>query len=75
MNSCNGRGWLSKATLLAIAATGLFAASAVMREMRSAADDVVDPRAPAREHPAYGTRFWVEVIESFNAKYDSGSTR
>jgi hypothetical protein len=37
--------------------------------MRSDADDVVDPRAPIREHPAHGTRFWFEVIESFNAKY------
>lgn len=69
MNSCNGRDWRGKATLLAIAATGFLAASAVVLEIRSDADDVVAPRAPVREHPAPGTPFWFEVIESFNAKY------
>lgn len=70
MNSGDGRGWRGKATLLAIAATGLLAASAAVLEMRGDADDVAAPRAPVREHPAHGTRFWVEVIESFNAKYE-----
>lgn len=70
MNSCNGREWLGKAILLAIAATGLLAASAVVREMRSDADDVVDRRVSGREHPAHGTMFSFEVIECFNAKYE-----
>ena len=69
MNSRSGRTWCRTATLCSLAATGILAASAVMLEMRSAADDVQDPRAPVREHPAPGTRFWFEVIESFNAKY------
>jgi len=55
--------------LCAIAATGVLAASAVFLEMRSDADDVQDTLEPVREHPAPGTRFWFEVIESFNAKY------
>jgi hypothetical protein len=58
-----------KATLGAIAATGILAAIATMMQMRSDADDVEDPRAPVREHPARGTRFWFEVVESFNAKH------
>lgn len=70
MNSGDGRDWHGKAILLAIAATGLLGASAVVLGMRSDADDVVDPRARVREHPAHGTRFWFEVIESFNAKYE-----
>ena len=69
MNSGSGRTGCGKATLCALAATGILAASGVMWEMRSAADDVHDPRAPVREHTAPGTRFWFEVIESFNAKY------
>jgi hypothetical protein len=55
--------------LAALAATGILAASAVMMDLQVDADDVEDPRAPVREHPAPGTRFWFEVIESFNAKY------
>ena len=70
MNSCNGRDWRGKATLLAIAATGLLAASAVVLDIRSDADDVLNPRAPVREHPAHGTVFSFEVIECFNAKYE-----
>ena len=70
MSACNGRDWRGKATLLAIAVTGLVTAGAVVLEMRSDADDVVDRQAPVHEHPAHGTRFWVEVIESFNAKYE-----
>ena len=58
-----------KSALAGIAATMLVAATAMMMEMRGAADDVQDPLAPVREHPAPGTRFWFEVIESFNAKY------
>jgi hypothetical protein len=69
MNSCNGPDWHGKATLLAIAATVLLAASAVLLEMRSAADDIQGPREPVRERPAPGTPFWFEVIECFNAKY------
>ena len=41
----------------------------MMMDLRVDADDVEDPRAPVREHPAPGTRFWFAVIESFNAKY------
>jgi len=70
MHCRSGQDWCWKVTLCAIAATILFAASAVIMEMRSAADDVEDLRTPAREHPAHGTRFWFEVIESFNAKYE-----
>lgn len=70
MNTGDCRDWHGKAILLAVAATVLLSASAVVLEMRSAADDVVDPRAPIREHPAHGTVFWFEVIESFNAKYE-----
>ena len=69
MNVLRGPSWRGNATLCAIAATGILAAGAVMMAMRSAADDFEDPRAPVREHPAHGTRFWFEVIESFNAKY------
>jgi len=56
--------------LAALAATGILAASAVFIDLRVDADDVEDPRAPVRTHPAPGTRFWFEVIESFNAKYE-----
>lgn len=69
MNPRSERASSGKATLCAIAATGILAASATMMQMRSDADDVEDPRAPVREHPAHGTRFWFEVVESFNAKY------
>lgn len=69
MNSRSERASSGKATLCAIAATGSLAASAMMMQMRSGADDVEDPRAPIREHPTHGTRFWFEVVESFNAKY------
>jgi len=69
MNTRRGEMRCWKASICAIAATGVLAGSAVLLEMRSAADDIADPRAPAREHPAHGTRFSVEVIESFNAKY------
>ena len=63
--------WAShgRATLCAIVATGTLAASAMMMQARSDPDDVEDPRAPVRVHPAQGTRFWFEVVESFNAKY------
>lgn len=70
MNTCDGRNRCGKATLLAVAAMVLLAVGAVVMGMRSDADDGVAPRAPVREHPAHGTRFWVEVIESFNAKYE-----
>ena len=69
MNSHRGQMWCWKATLCAIAATGVLAASAVTLEMRSAADEVQGLREPVRQHPAPGTPFWFEVIESFNAKY------
>ena len=69
MHVRSGQVLCGKATLCAIAATALLAATAVLMEMRSAADDVKDTRAPVIEHPAPGTRFWCEVIESFNAKY------
>ena len=55
--------------MCAFGATGVLAASAVLLEMRSAADDIQDRREPVRQHPAPGTPFWFEVIESFNAKY------
>ena len=45
----------------------------MLLEMQSAADGIQDPREPVREHPAPGTPFWFEVIESFNAK-DQGDT-
>jgi len=61
--------WCWKATLCAIDATGVLAASAVLLEIQSAADGILDPRELVREHPAPGTPFWIEVIESFNAKY------
>jgi hypothetical protein len=60
-----------KAKLCAIAAAGVFAASAVLLEMRTAADDIQDRHEPVRQHPTPGTPFWFEVIESFNAKYQS----
>ena len=69
MNSRSVQAWFGKATLCALTVTGILAAGAVMMELRSDADDVEDPHAPAREHPTPGTRFWFEVIESFNAKY------
>jgi hypothetical protein len=69
MNSRSERASYGKATLCAIAASGILAASATMMQMRSDADDVENPRAPVRDHPAHGTRFWFEVVESFNAKY------
>lgn len=55
--------------LCAVAATGVLAASAVLLEVRSAADGIQGPPEPVRERPAPGTPFWFEVIESFNAKY------
>ena len=69
MNPRSERASYGKATLCAFAATGILAAGATMMQMRSDADDAADQRAPAREHPAHGTRFWFEVVESFNAKY------
>ncbi len=69
MDSRSERDSYGKATLCAIAASGILAASATMMQMRSDADDVEDPRAPVRDHPAHGTRFWFEVVEGFNAKY------
>lgn len=69
MNSQSERASHGTATLCAIAATGILAAGATMMQMQSDANDIADPRAPAREHPAHGTRFWLEVVESFNAKY------
>jgi hypothetical protein len=69
MNVRSVQAWCGKAMLAALAATGILAACAVMMDLRVDADDVEDPRAPVREHPAPGTRFWFEVIESFNAKY------
>lgn len=69
MNSRSERASDGKATLCALAASGILVASATMVQMRSAADDFEDPRAPVRDHPAHGIRFWFEVVESFNAKY------
>jgi hypothetical protein len=68
MNTHRGQMWCWKATLSAIDATGVLAASAVLLEIRSAADDIQDRHEPVRQHPAPGTPFWFEVIESFNAK-------
>jgi hypothetical protein len=69
MSSRRERASYGTATLYAITATGILASSATMMQMRSDADDAEDPRAPSRAHPAHGTRFWFEVVESFNAKY------
>ena len=69
MNTHRGQMWCWKATLCAIGATGVLAASVVLLEVRTAADDIQDRREPVRQHPAPGTPFWFEVIESFNAKY------
>ena len=69
MNARIGQIWCWKATLCAIGATGVLAGSAVLLEMRTAADDIQGRREPVRQHPAPGTPFWFEVIESFNAKY------
>ena len=74
MNARIGQIWCWKATLCAIGATGVLAASAVLLEMRTAADDIQDRREPLRQHPAPGTPFWFEVIESFNAKYQGYTT-
>lgn len=69
MNAHRGEMWHWKATPCAIAITGVLAASAVLLEMPRAADGIQGPPEPVREHPAPGTPFWFEVIESFNAKY------
>lgn len=42
----------------------------VLITVPGAADDVADPAAPRRQHYPHGTRFWFEVVESFNAKYE-----
>lgn len=69
MNVHSGEAWHEKGALCAIAVAGILVAIAMMMEMQTDADDVHDPRAPIREHSAPGTRFWFEVIESFNARY------
>lgn len=70
MQARGGQAWSRPATLGALAATGVLAAGAVMLGWQCVADDGNDPQAPVREHPAPGTRFWFEVIQSFNAKYE-----
>jgi len=69
MNTRSGQMRYWKTTLSAIAAAGVLATSAVLLEMRTVADGIQGPREPVHEHPAPGTPFWFEVIESFNAKY------
>jgi hypothetical protein len=69
MNTHNVQMWCWKVTFCAIGATGVLAATAALLEMQSAADDIQDRHEPVRQHPAPGTPFWFEVIESFNAQY------
>lgn len=63
------RRWVPKVLLLATV-TLVIGTYMTVRALDSlAADDGVNANAPRREHAPHGTKFWFEVVESFNAKY------
>jgi len=57
----------------AIAAAGTLGLCIMLFGMHGSADDFYDATAPQRQHAQHGTHYWVEVVESFNAKYEGDS--
>ncbi|MFM7107293.1 MAG: hypothetical protein ACKOZU_01585 [Planctomycetaceae bacterium] len=68
LQACTHRA--SPTAIYAGAAVGALVTCVAMVGMRGAADDFEDSAAPQRQHAPHGTRFWFEVVESFNAKYE-----